>query len=113
MFTLVFVMIIIVFIVIAIKGIAQWSKNNASPKLSVEASLVSKSRQVSDSHHHDAATGATHINTSTTYNVTFQVQSGDRMVFRVSGHEFNMLAEGDRGMLHFQGTRYLGFDRYR
>lgn len=22
-----------------------------------------------------------------------------------------MLVEGDQGMLHFQGTRYLGFDR--
>lgn len=29
----------------------------------------------------------------------------------MSGREYGMLAEGDRGILHFQGTRYLGFDR--
>jgi len=29
----------------------------------------------------------------------------------VAGQEFGMLIEGDRGMLSFQGTRYLGFDR--
>lgn len=33
------------------------------------------------------------------------------MEFLVSGTEYGMLVEGDQGMLHFQGTRYLGFDR--
>jgi len=39
------------------------------------------------------------------------VESGDRMELHVAGHEFGMLIEGDRGMLTFQGTRYLGFER--
>jgi hypothetical protein len=33
------------------------------------------------------------------------------MELYVAGHEFGMLIEGDRGMLTFQGTRYLGFER--
>ena len=45
------------------------------------------------------------------YYVTFQVESGDRMEFEVSGTEYGMLAEGDSGELTFQGTRYLNFRR--
>lgn len=52
-----------------------------------------------------------HTSSSTTYYVTFQVDSGDRMEFSVSGQEYGLLAEGDRGKLTFQGTRYLGFER--
>lgn len=29
----------------------------------------------------------------------------------MTGRDYGMLFEGDRGTLHFQGTRYLGFDR--
>ena len=48
---------------------------------------------------------------STIYYVTFQVESGDRMEFSVSGTEYGMLVEGDEGRLTFQGTRYLSFLR--
>ena len=40
---------------------------------------------------------------------TFQVESGDRMEFSVSGREYGLLVEGDTGRLTFQGTRSLGF----
>ena len=43
--------------------------------------------------------------------MTFQVDSGDRMELSVSGSEYGMLVEGDRGKLSFQGTRYLSFER--
>ena len=39
------------------------------------------------------------------------VESGDRMEFAIRGTEYGLLAEGDRGKLTFQGTRYLGFQR--
>lgn len=104
MFTVVFVLIIGVFIFILAKGIGQWNKNNHSPKLSIPATIVAKRTRVSSHHHH---TG-TH---STSYYVTFQVESGDRMELHVAGYEFGMLIEGDRGILTFQGTRYLGFER--
>ena len=51
------------------------------------------------------------MHTFTTYYVTFQVESGDRMELRLSGTEYGQLAEGDTGKLSFQGTRYLGFER--
>lgn len=111
MFTLVFVIVIGMFIVIAVKGIGQWNKNNHSPRLTVPATIVAKRTNVSHHHHNHGGTGMHHTTHSTTYYVTFQVESGDRMELHVAGHEFGMLIEGDRGMLTFQGTRYLGFER--
>lgn len=115
MFYLIFGTVIVLFIVTAVKGIGTWHKNNNSPRLTVEAAVVSK-RQNTDVHHHPNggdATGAhgMHTTTSTTYYVTFQVASGDRMELHVGGREYGMLAEGDFGELTFQGTRYLGFER--
>lgn len=37
----------------------------------------------------------------------FQIDSGDQMELTVRGSEYGILAEGDVGMLSFQGTRYL------
>lgn len=106
MFFLVFGMIIFSLI----RGVGEWNKNNHSPRLTVEARVVTKRYRVSN-HHHNNANGGMHTTHSTTYYVTFQVESGDRMELCVSGSEFGMLVEGDYGRLTFQGTRYIGFER--
>ena len=107
MFFLIFGIVIVMFIVTAVKGISTWNKNNNSPRLT-----VSSKRQNVDVHHHNTGdNNAMHTTTSTTYYVTFQVASGDRMELRVDGREYGQLAEGDFGELTFQGTRYLGFER--
>lgn len=115
MFAAVFLLVISVFIVAFVKGISQWNKNNHSPRLTVPATVVSKRADVSHHRHANAgdATGAHgyHTSTSTSYYVTFQVESGDRMELHMSGSEYGLLIEGDRGNLTFQGTRYLGFER--
>lgn len=108
MFTLVFTLVIGTFVVIAVKGISQWNKNNHSPKLTVPATVVSKRTNVS---RHSGAGDLHHHHTSTSYYVTFQVESGDRMELHLSGSEYGLLVEGDHGKLTFQGTRYLGFER--
>nr|WP_325301299.1 DUF2500 domain-containing protein [uncultured Oscillibacter sp.] len=106
LFITVFVIVIGTFVVMAVRGVGTWSKNNASPRLTVSAQVVTKRTQVSHHHHQDSMG-----HTSTAYYATFQVESGDRMEFSVSGAEYGMLAEGDQGSLTFQGTRYLGFER--
>ena len=106
LFITIFVIVIGTFIVTAVRGVGTWSKNNASPRLTVSAQVVTKRTQVSHHHHQDSM-----HHTSTSYYATFQVESGDRMEFSVSGSEYGMLAEGDQGNLTFQGTRYLGFER--
>ena len=94
-----------IILVTIIRGMGQWNKNNNSPKLTVDARVVAK-RGHTARHPHNTGN---HI--STTYYVTFEVDSGDRMELHVSGSEFGMLVEGDSGRLCFQGTRYLGFER--
>ena len=104
MFLLVFGMVIFVMI----SNLRQWNKNNHSPRLTVGAVVITKRTNVSHHHHHG---GAGDSSSSTSYYVTFQVESGDRMELNLSGQEYGLLAEGDRGKLTFQGTRYLGFER--
>ncbi|WP_097157959.1 DUF2500 domain-containing protein [Bacillus oleivorans] len=98
-----FIIIIGIIIFSAIKGISQWSHNNRQPVLHVKAFVVTKRTRVSG--------GANETPSSTSYYVTFEVDSGDRMEFQVNGSEYGYLAEGDQGTLEFQGTRYLSFTR--
>ena len=97
------------------QGIVTWNKNNQSPRLTVSAVIVAKRKNITHHQHANAgdASGAHgfYTTTNTTYYVTFQTESGDRMEFQVSGTEYGMLAEGDTGRLTFQGTRYLAFER--
>lgn len=112
---LMFGIIIVLFIAGIFRGIAQWSKNNASPRLTVDATVTGKRMDVTHHQHANAGdpSGAHgyHTTTTTSYYVTFQVESGDRMEFSVDGRDYGMLFEGDHGKLHFQGTRYQGFER--
>lgn len=109
-FALAFGMIVFVFVQV----IAQWHKNNNSPRLTVDATVVTKRMRVSHHHHHNTGAGMhMHMSSSTYYYVTFQVESGDRMELSLSGREYGELADGDKGKLTFQGTRYLGFERMR
>lgn len=97
----------------AIRGAKQWSYNNSQPVLTVEARVVAKRADVSTYRHSDSDNIGHHHHSSTTYYVTFEVQSGDRMEYKVASNEYGMLVEGDLGSLTFQGTRYLGFNRHK
>ncbi|WAA09349.1 DUF2500 domain-containing protein [Fervidibacillus albus] len=101
--------IILTIIISAIKGIKQWRKNEQSPELSVPAIVKSKRTEVHTYRHHDDHHSSTSANT--TYFVTFEFESGDRMELKLLGKDYGMLAEGDVGILTFKGTRYLGFER--
>ena len=103
MVPVIFVLVFGIIIVTMVRGVGEWNKNNQSPKLTVPVTVVAKR---SDVHR-----GIETMHTFTSYYVTFQVESGDRMEFEASDMEYGMLAEGDRGMLTFQGTRYLSFQR--
>ena len=115
LFPLVFLFVLGMILFTVVGNLRTWSKNNASPRLTVPATVVAKRMNVSRHHTANAGdmTGAHGYTTgsSTTYYATFQVESGDRMELRLSGTEYGQLAEGDTGKLSFQGTRYLGFER--
>ena len=115
LFFLVFFMVFGVIIFTMIRGIKEWNQNNHSPRLTVPVTVVSKRTNVSHRHHANAgdATGTHgyHTSTDTDYYVSFQVESGDRMELHVSGSQYGLIVEGDRGLLTFQGTRFLDFQR--
>ena len=114
-FPLVFLTLAGIFIFSIITNFRTWNKNNHSPRLSVPAAVVAKRTDVSHSNAANAGdlSGAHGYRTSTytSYYVTFQVESGDRMEFEVDGSDYGLLVQGDIGKLSFQGTRYLGFER--
>lgn len=115
LFIVVFLLVLGVIAAIVTRSIGERRKNNNSPRLVVDAEVVTKRKDVSHSSVPVAgdATGAHgfHSTSSTTYYATFEVRGGDRLELSVGGSEYGQLVEGDRGELTFQGTRYIGFSR--
>ena len=112
---IIFLFVIGIFLTNIIRGIEVWNRNNNSPRLTVDAYVVSKRRNTTHHNHGNIydvnGVQSYHTTSSTSYYVTFQVDSGDRMEFKVSGSEYGVLAEGDFEKLSFQGSRYLNFVR--
>lgn len=103
----IFALVLITCVASLVRGVGRWHKNNQSPRLTVEALVVTKRTEVI---HRYAGKDHGYGNV-TNYYVTFQVESGDRMELSVTGAEYGMMAEGDRGRLDIQGTRFLSFER--
>ena len=104
LFFAVFILVFGVILTTLLRNVRRWRQDNASPVLTVPAKITGKRTQVS---------GGRNTMAATCYYATFEVESGDRLEFWVSGREYGMLAEGDHGKLTFQGTRYKGFERTR
>lgn len=106
-FPIFFLVVAAVLLITMSGGVYRWFRNNKQPVLSVYSVISSKRTAVSHRHDQDSSTH----HSSTQYYLTFEVESGDRMEFRVSGEEYGQSAEGDEGKLTVQGSRYLGFER--
>lgn len=114
-FVFVFGFVMVCFVFVIVNGIAEWNRNNHSPRLTIHAVVISKRTKVTHNHHAAMgdSTGAHgyHSTASTFYYITFQSDSGDRMELRVKSGDYGMIAQGDEGSLTFQGTRFLNFQR--
>ena len=102
-----FILIFTLIIISTSRSLKEWNNNNHSPKLTVPAKVVAKRSDVS--HHHN--TNDLHSSSFTSYYVTFEVESGDRMELHLNGNAYGLMVEGDEGLLSFQGTRFLDFKR--
>ena len=115
LFPLFFGAALTIFIIVIVRSVRQNRINNRSPRLTVDARVVSRRTEVNESRHPMGGdiTGAHgYFTTSTTsFYVTFEVESGDRMEFHVPREQYVYIIEGDQGKLSFQGTRFLGFER--
>ena len=114
-FWIVFGAIALAFVFILGKGLLQWIKNNNSPRLTEDVLITGKR---TDTRRHSNAnmgdiTGAHgyHSSFTTWYYVTFQLENGQRKELQVRGTVYGQLAEGDRGKLTWQGTRFVDFER--
>jgi len=107
MSTLIFVLAFGMVITGMIRTLSQWHKDEKSPRLTVEAKVVTKRTAHRRTMSHKRYSGRDYTN----YYATFQFESGDRMELELKGHEYGLIVEGDKGKLTFQGSRYLGFER--
>ena len=67
LFMLTFFLIAAAFVVMLVRGIGEWNRNNHSPRITVPATVVSRRTQVSHHHHrhrHAGETMHTHASTS-------------------------------------------------
>ncbi len=87
-------------------------RDRGRPVLSVRARVVGKRPDVSSRPHYQE-NGPVQMQTDTAYYVTFQMENGDRLEFRVDGTRYGMLAEADEGTLTFRGSTFLHFERER
>lgn len=86
------------------KGISTAAHNKKQPIINREAKVVSKRQHVSG--------GAGDTSTSTHYYITFEFTDGNREEFALNSREYGLIAEGDTGTLHSQGTWYKEFKRH-
>lgn len=99
LFLVVFGLVIGIIVAALVQNSRKNRRNDQSPRLTAEATVVTKRTHVWGDH------------SRTDYYVTFQFESGDRVELEIPHNQFGYLVEGDRGKLTFQGTRYLGFKR--
>lgn len=111
-FIIIFISIIVLFIAGVINSLKEWKTNNNSPILTINVVVIAKRGDISHNHYHSESSNH-HTHSSTSYYVTFEVESGDRMEFNMPGSEYGLIMQGDTGKLTFQGTRYIKFERKR
>ena len=92
----------IVLVVIVAKGAQARQADRLAPRLRVEAMVVDKRTEIS---------GTADARSFQRYFVTFQFPDGNRAELSVTGPESGLLTPGDRGVLEWQGTRFVGFAR--
>lgn len=78
-------LIFIVLIINIIKGIITWNYNNSQPRLTVNTKVMARRQNVSaHTQYNENNMSSVHANTS--YFLTFEIESGDRMEFKVKSN---------------------------
>ena len=87
----------------ATKVVMERKRNNDSPIETVVSRVIGRRTSIH---------GGGETTTYNEYYVTFELENGERLEFKLKGEEYGKLVEGDKGELTYQGTRYLRFTRY-
>ena len=118
------IIVAFIFIFAIYKIIKTVISNNNSPVETRKAKVISKRTDISsiggyqnNSINTYGRVNNTSFNTmgpnniNTYYYATFEFDNKERKEFNIGQAKYGLLAEGDEGMLTYQGTRFKSFDR--
>lgn len=97
----VFIAFLALFLYVLIKGYIEWTKKNVVRVTKITAFAESKRTTEYESDKK---------RTKTAYFITFLPDEGEPFELRVSPKEFEEIKKGDKGLLTYQGTRFLCFE---
>ena len=106
------VLIIAIFTAIFFRCIFEWTINKCSAMESVDAFVVAKQQgmiqqQIPNAGDATGGHGFT-LQEQPWYKITFRMTDSTEKEFNVDDQSFRELKEGEKGILTYQGTRYLG-----
>ena len=109
------VLIIAIFTAIFFRCIFEWTTNKCSAMESVDAFVVAKQQgmiqqQIPNAGDATGGHGFT-LQEQPWYKITFRMTDSTEKEFNVDNQSFRELQEGEKGILTYQGTRYLGFKK--
>lgn len=109
------VLIIAIFTAILFRCIFEWTINKCSAMESVDAFVVAKQQgmiqqQIPNAGDATGGYGFT-LQEQPWYKITFRMTDSTEKEFNVDNQSFRELKEGEKGILTYQGTRYLGFKK--
>lgn len=109
------VLIISIFTAIFFRCIFEWTINKCSAMESVDAFVVAKQQgmiqqQIPNAGDATGGHGFT-LQEQPWYKITFRMTDSTEKEFNVDDQSFRELKEGEKGILTYQGTRYLGFKK--
>lgn len=95
-----------------LRGLYIWNKDNHSPRVTEEAEVYTKRQDVSTftKKGRDVHFGS-YRSIYVRYFVVFQTRNSGIVKLKVRSDDFDMVREGEKGLLTFQGTRFLGFEK--
>ena len=108
-------LIIAIFTAIFFRCIFEWTINKCSAMESVDAFVVAKQQgmiqqQIPNAGDATGGHGFT-LQEQPWYKITFRMTDSTEKEFNVDNQSFRELKEGEKGILTYQGTRYLGFKK--
>lgn len=100
---IIFIAVVAMFIFGIGSSVKQYASNKSKPVETLPARVIAKRP------HTWGGTGDSSAHTS--YYITFELESGERLEMPVSDNFYGMNVEGDTGMLTHQGTQMMSFER--
>lgn len=110
MFFVIFFLAICTIMFSLISSISEHNKNRKQPIVPTQAKVISKFQDVTNHLTHSQHNN-TMSHTNTNYYIAFEFSNHERVQFKVSKLEFGKIIEGDVGILTFQGSRFISFER--